>query len=581
MDNIAIVGGGIAGLTSAVHLVALGCKVTVFESRGDIIHLQRGNLTRFLHPNIATWPDPEFGYPITHMPFLNWRAGTAGEVEAQLRRQIQRFCAALTDASRFKIKKNWPVLKVTRDGDGFKIFSDQQRVESASMLLLAPGYGVEIPKFGTTPSYWRNDDFSQTSLGSAHKLRYLVSGTGDGGLVDVLRLKIGNFQHQQFIQQVMFEDSIQDLANQLLEELRTQKPEEVWQKFLEQENSAAERFFASIIKDDIRSEKVVKLNSRRRCPFDTNSQILHRLLVALLIKSSHVDLVIGELTDVYASPDSNELVVRVQDEAKRDHFERVDVLVSRHNSQPTLPQLIGDAEYKRSKTENDSAKTSEPIFPPYFLADAFMAGHYEGGYEVGIILDPSIKPLTLVSEIIERLEYAHEGLSIPRPTELPASITDGEGRSISFQIGNHGFWSYPKLASREHKECLIFKTCSRELLEQALTNDQKYHYIRTKLSGPNFEIDPVGTDMHTHAWSLYDKCGENRFLEVQYWKPAEPHTGMFIAHRLLRVTRVHGMGWAVCQTARSIRRDPRANKLLQWDGSIAWWSPLESQLTAL
>jgi cation diffusion facilitator CzcD-associated flavoprotein CzcO len=85
--HVAIIGGGIAGITAATAAAAAGAFVWLYEKKGSLMHLQAGNQTRFLHPSIALWPKRSFGYPLTSMPFLNWRAETAGNVVAQLLRQ--------------------------------------------------------------------------------------------------------------------------------------------------------------------------------------------------------------------------------------------------------------------------------------------------------------------------------------------------------------------------------------------------------------------------------------------------------------------------------------------------------------
>src|SRR5947209_2765428 len=57
-SRVGIVGGGIGGLTVAAAAMLKGCRVVLAEARPELMHLQRGNKTRLLHPNIYEWPAP-------------------------------------------------------------------------------------------------------------------------------------------------------------------------------------------------------------------------------------------------------------------------------------------------------------------------------------------------------------------------------------------------------------------------------------------------------------------------------------------------------------------------------------------
>lgn len=55
-DRVGVVGGGIGGLTIAAAAMLKGCKVVVAEECQQLMHVQRRNTTRLLHPNIYEWP---------------------------------------------------------------------------------------------------------------------------------------------------------------------------------------------------------------------------------------------------------------------------------------------------------------------------------------------------------------------------------------------------------------------------------------------------------------------------------------------------------------------------------------------
>ena len=85
LEDIAIVGGGFSGLTLACALISKGVpKVTIFEKRPVLCPLQEGSDTRWLHPRVTDWPADESDLPNASLPLLNWTAGRASDVVAQI-----------------------------------------------------------------------------------------------------------------------------------------------------------------------------------------------------------------------------------------------------------------------------------------------------------------------------------------------------------------------------------------------------------------------------------------------------------------------------------------------------------------
>src|SRR4051794_6954600 len=70
--EIVIVGGGIAGVTAAVAAILHGARVTLLEQHDELLHLQRGCHTRYLHPRIFEWPAGTARRAGAELPILNW-----------------------------------------------------------------------------------------------------------------------------------------------------------------------------------------------------------------------------------------------------------------------------------------------------------------------------------------------------------------------------------------------------------------------------------------------------------------------------------------------------------------------------
>ncbi len=197
-DRVGVVGGGIAGLTAAAAAMLKGCSVVLVEERQELMHLQRRNTTRFLHPNIYEWPAPESERDTTQFPCMNWKADFADQVVLRLDEEW----AALVAEFQPMVYTNRRVSAVEPMGSAGLLILRQQyewMSEPCQAVVLAVGFGVEPPVPGLSLlTYWQNDDLEQSARGKQSVRRVFVSGTGDGGCIDILRLAYSKFQHAKF-----------------------------------------------------------------------------------------------------------------------------------------------------------------------------------------------------------------------------------------------------------------------------------------------------------------------------------------------------------------------------------------------
>ncbi len=206
-QKVAVVGGGAAGMTAAVAVTELENKVFHFEQRPVLCHLQAGCSTRWVHPHIYDWPKAGSDNPYAALPILTWQAATAAEVARTIDASYQAFrrknndslilhCGATTFLDGHAIK--WDnSLELPR--------GDRQEFD---LILLAMGFGIEKDvDRGNAISYWRNDSLNQLQPGvTSEKIdSVVVSGTGDGGLIDLLRCTIEGFNQAWIIEDVFGE----------------------------------------------------------------------------------------------------------------------------------------------------------------------------------------------------------------------------------------------------------------------------------------------------------------------------------------------------------------------------------------
>ncbi len=190
-DEIAVIGGGVAGLTAAAAVVGFGAKADIYESGACLLPRQQETVHRVVNPTITKWPLEDLS-ETTRLPFLNWYQLPCNEVAQLLQAdydRIEKACdGKLNAAFRGKITKISSGAKqqvaVELDGAAHKA--------NYRAVIVALGFGQEdtgktiIPP-GEWVGYWTPDNIVDTRNNNP-KLRFIVSGAGDGGMIDMLRI---------------------------------------------------------------------------------------------------------------------------------------------------------------------------------------------------------------------------------------------------------------------------------------------------------------------------------------------------------------------------------------------------------
>lgn len=177
--NVLVVGAGVAGRTLAAAFATVGASVRLVECRSQPFERYRDAIHRELHPNIIFWPEQE-PIPATALPFLNWAQASAKEVvenineewEAGFAKKVELFPGEVTS--------------VISNADFVEVELKQGGRLVADLCVLAMGFKTER-RLGDakSPSYW-----SPSSVADDER-SVLVSGSGDGGLIDVLSPILG------------------------------------------------------------------------------------------------------------------------------------------------------------------------------------------------------------------------------------------------------------------------------------------------------------------------------------------------------------------------------------------------------
>jgi hypothetical protein len=337
--SVAIVGGGVSGMTAAVALGSLDCGVSIFERQSDLLHLFRGCHTRFVHPNAYDWPEPWASNDATELPFMNWTAATADQVARKLITQWDDY------AGKLPIKVHLSTKVMIRE-----LVSDRRRVTALSpkldeyffdVVILCVGFGLEKTiRPQPVRSYWRDSALHQPELESTGKrTHYLISGNGDGGLVDLLRVRLRDFNHKELLYE-MEGDDLKHIKSELLkieivarnEMLAGNDPSkalyECYRKLSIPEK--IERYLARQMRSDTR----VTFNYRD-WPLSIHSSVLHRLLVSILLqKDDFLHVLPGTLMSVDGHEPDLRVSCQTYSGIVTETFNRV---VLRHGPEPIMP----------------------------------------------------------------------------------------------------------------------------------------------------------------------------------------------------------------------------------------------------
>lgn len=258
IQHIAVIGGGIGGLTLAASAALMSkAKISVFEQHADLCPLQQGCDTRWIHPHIYAWPELGCRQPSALLPFLQWREGRASDVAAEILRRFAEVCkftsrqsnaggsiSVFVDVKELKVNKTKMEISLvgaeTTESNGFFIKrGGTGKSEKFDLILLAVGFGRERPaSAGNQQLYWQNDDLSQPRL--TEELRtFLISGSGDGALIDLFRLTIERFRQDRIVYEI-FGGNIDEVEGLMRKEIAARKERvedasesETWWAFFE------------------------------------------------------------------------------------------------------------------------------------------------------------------------------------------------------------------------------------------------------------------------------------------------------------------------------------------------------------
>jgi len=207
-QKVCVIGAGAGGLTAAAAALRYGLSVTLLEQHDEPVALLKACTKRWLHPRVYGWPAAGAEDPAASLPLLTWTAGFAGTVREEILRQWEELAKPFRDPGKLRLREYYRTQIVALSSEAqsrvsWKTPDKPQENDRFDAIIVAVGFGIErVPKGLGLPvrSYWSDDQLEQLHLSKQDKdgkVRILVSGSGDGGLIDIQRVCFRRFRHDE------------------------------------------------------------------------------------------------------------------------------------------------------------------------------------------------------------------------------------------------------------------------------------------------------------------------------------------------------------------------------------------------
>lgn len=340
-ERVAIVGGGIAGMTAGVAFAKLGCNVTIFDASEALLHFQASANHRYLHPHIYDWPTPGSLDANARLPVLNWSANMADSVAGDLHKKFVRYVLKYPNLVHSPRSKITNIVQLGGN-DGIQLLGNLGDIDDRfAIVIVCVGFGLDCHGVGAS-SYWTPDPLDGPFPRDPYRI--LVSGSGDGGLVDLARAKLratpggSAFRHDLAVQWLTQDPAFQSIGREMLAidvQIRTQMRlgHNAANLYTEYRKLNIPREILEAVTDLRRPETKVAFHYRSATILKPDTSLINRLLALLLIRSELVDRRQGELELVGLQTAKTEFR-SVKFVGPTNLTEEFDLVIRRHGPDP-------------------------------------------------------------------------------------------------------------------------------------------------------------------------------------------------------------------------------------------------------
>lgn len=345
-ESIGIVGGGVAGITTAYLLAVLGYKdITVYEKRKNLLAVWRKCQARLIHPSLFDWPNENWDNPQTNLPFLNWTCKNADEIAKDILKEFEVCKSHFSESIKVNTDQEIKVSEITQ---GTLSINDGEDIVKHDRLFIAVGYGLDGLKNDEETSYWANDNYSSDFSKIKH---FVISGLGDGGIADYLTLRIKDFNFKE-VEDWLKSEEVKDLTDQIV-----QIEKELNEKFISTHKKESQKEILSswlyekykkiktpelsnIITQRLRTDTKVTLHSRLVFPVEPYAFPLNRFLFTRLLfaDSSRSVITSKHFSKSEVSDNTINIVFYNNNEGTPKDSIKVDQLIVRHGPKKAIEE---------------------------------------------------------------------------------------------------------------------------------------------------------------------------------------------------------------------------------------------------
>jgi tetratricopeptide (TPR) repeat protein len=356
-DAVAVIGGGVAGMTAAAGAARLGYEVTLLEKGDVLLPLLRGNHTRWVYPHLYDWPEQGSERLDAGVPLLDWKAALAYQVADQLDAAWKE----LPELSRIDVQCNVRSIDLVPGSSRLTWNAPGPRFRKFAAVILTVGFGLER-RVENTPwvSYWRDDALHQPSL--AGHARHLISGCGDGGLIDLLRVRVRDFRHEHLIVDFLARVSGPTREKLLVIDEEARVASDPGEHLFERYGALSVPEVDDALGRRQRTDTTAVLNGRDPLPLTLGASILNRFLASRLLFRFGVEYRAGAIQ-------SRPVEGRYEITFPSGKAELFDHVTSRHGTSPAALEESFPAVWNKCGPMRERSALDQTRWPIY--GDAF------------------------------------------------------------------------------------------------------------------------------------------------------------------------------------------------------------------
>jgi FAD dependent oxidoreductase len=349
--TVAVVGGGLAGITAAAALAARKSLVHLYERYQDVLCIQSLASHRYVHPTANFWPESKIS-PTTQFPFLDWYADDCDEIIKRLRDEWRTVLVKRIYEPKFYSKVTG-LIPCDQQKQKWRLeINGKETDEVHDLIILSVGFGEEGTISGAdSKSYWSAND----ELDRPHEMPWegFVSGTGDGGIIDALRAVHGHFDNGRLCLQVIRLLESTGIKAKLLElELQGESsPDSLSAGYPRLINESRIPLVFDLLEASLKKKgsPTISLVGKGASPFSKNSAPIHKFMLAHAMDRGVIRYECGTFEDGPAL---------VRGAKKLDHCENV---IVRHGPARDLSKLIVPKEAVKALEDNQNSLNTLPL----------------------------------------------------------------------------------------------------------------------------------------------------------------------------------------------------------------------------